>query len=1650
QLSVGENRLGWLLTFNQTVTSKEMTLKNTNIKTGGKSAIDIYFCEETGDVFKITMVYYPYFLIRCKPGSEEEISNYLKSRYMANIQDIDIIKKLDLKKTLKCKLVNFFPFLSFLLFYLILLKILSADNNYKGKAIQLTEEIVELFEYDIPYVQRVAIDKGFRAGQWYTVKSFLDNNDEGVIINLEHRADISNDVDLKIFSFDIETSKPPLKFPNPEIDEIMMISYMVDGEGFLITNRCIVSQDIGYLSYSPLKQEDYEFTVFNEKDEESLLRKFFSHIQNEKPSVLVTYNGDNFDMPYVKLRASKYGIDMFTEIGFSENKYAEYTSDYCIHMDCFYWVKRDSYLPVGSQGLKRVTESKLGYNPDELDPEVMTMYILFFYCFLIDPLKLARYSISDVVATYILFNKYVRPFIFSLGNIIPMNPDDVLRKGTGTLCEALLMVNAYNTGLLIPNKHEEESLAFYKDSKNQERLVHDDTYIGGHVESLEAGVFRSDLPVKFESLDPQEFQKPNSMIDEDVCKGCAFNHSNKQCDRRMTWSYRVEIFPTSNSDYLTIRNQLTKSTFKKNNSENLNQVFLSLPKSQQSKIIKKQQAKYWKKQFDQAYREKDFIKASDAIRMINFNDSLQLAHKCILNSFYGYVMRKGSRWYSMDMAGVVCKTGSEIIQTARKLIEKIGRPLELDTDGIWCMLPTPFPENFTFKLSDGSDFSFSYPCTLLNYLVHEKFTNKQYHKMSTVNKFEIYNENSIFFEVDGPYRAMILPASKEEDKLLKKRYAVFNRNGKLQELKGFELKRRGEISILKTYQESIFSVFLKGKSLEECYEYVGRVSEEFLSIITLKGRTLSDADLIECISEKRGMSQSLQDYGTQKSTSITTAKRMAEFLGNEVIKDKNLTCHFIISSKPKNAPINERAIPVSIFSAEEEVKRYYLKKWLNDPAMQTFDVREILDWPYYLERFGSAVQKLVTIPASMQGVKNPVPSLEHPEWLQKRLGTKDNKKQLQIDRIFSNLNSDNISDVPESNGTKPKNDGSSIDDIEDLFSTSNAQNAQNTHIKRKLDDVDDSNDQLKKHCHIINGSTTSNSSAKTKPSKKSQKKSINKNPNTLKTLFKIHKDHFDIIHVSETDHGSFKLWVLIANNMFDIHLTVPRVFYINSYQGLPNGFYDFIVRNGGELRKTNCTIPKLSTERNNMWKVKIPEENYQKIRRKIDDLLASPYVEGVYETQITLLDRALFYVGCTLEKKRANKDNTYKDAISKGMTLDDIISLPDNKHANNYLKEANKLTYIEICYGVEINHLMVSALLRLKSSEHPKYALSYSSLINELYNECSRNDDPNSEKFLTLFEKWINDSGSILYDSEIRFFMNILSRDMINGFVKEIIKYGIEIIHCDFKRLVFSTKTNNADEAARCLQHVLALLKKDEFKYLVIRASETYSALIWLNGDNYVGIKGANEDNEADYDLNYVIRLQMVEKVNYIEDITKEHIKEFLRDFIFWCRDDKISPGELMTNTGNKVNSFIGILKKKSATLYISIVCTLLEMVVGKERSQQLKSLLCIMQGMSVYSDDVKNLSSKESHDVIGYACECGQVDNYHINNFECSYCNEDITNNKDFELFLIHYLNIQLDESSMTKGEEIIEKLQKFKKFAEEKNYNTLKNYLNNINSFL
>ena len=95
----------------------------------------------------------------------------------------------------------------------------------------------------------------------------------------------------------------------------------------------------------------------------------------------------------------------------------------------------------------------------------------------------------------------------------------------------------------------------------------------------------------------------------------------------------------------------------------------------------------------------------------------------------------------MEMAGITCLTEATIIQMARALVEQVGRPLELDTDGIWCMLPA---ENFKFKLDNGKSIVFSYPCTMLNHLVYDKSTNHQYHGLDPeTGEYVIHSENSM-------------------------------------------------------------------------------------------------------------------------------------------------------------------------------------------------------------------------------------------------------------------------------------------------------------------------------------------------------------------------------------------------------------------------------------------------------------------------------------------------------------------------------------------------------------------------------------------------------------------------------------------------------------------------------------------------------------------------------------------------------------------------------------------------------------------------------------------------------------------------------------------------------------------------------------------
>ena len=131
---------------------------------------------------------------------------------------------------------------------------------------------------------------------------------------------------------------------------------------------------------------------------------------------------------------------------------------------------------------------------------------------------------------------------------------------------------------------------------------------------------------------------------------------------------------------------------------------------------------------------------------------------------------------------------------------------------------------------------------------------------------------------------------------------------------------------------------------------------------------LEDEEILEYIRESRMLSKTVDKYDNQKSVALTSAKRMAEFLGEDILKGSGLNCNFIISKKPVESALNQRAIPIAIFNVDEKIRIKFLKKWLKESNEDELSLRRMIDWDYYIERLGNTILKIVSIPAAIQKV----------------------------------------------------------------------------------------------------------------------------------------------------------------------------------------------------------------------------------------------------------------------------------------------------------------------------------------------------------------------------------------------------------------------------------------------------------------------------------------------------------------------------------------------------------------------------------------------------------------------------------------------------------------------------------------------------------
>ncbi|RHZ75402.1 hypothetical protein Glove_214g16 [Diversispora epigaea] len=1331
----GPPRMGWLYNASRAL------VQTSNHETG-QSALDLFFLESNGVTrthFRCTLKFYPYFYVQCLHNKENEVLEHLQKTFEKYIYKITVKIKKDLKKPnhylvnedQKCVKLEFWNTQDLTVVRNKLICIVKG-NQKKSYRINIYEtqtqskksrkeqnekpvdHIFDIQEYDIPHYQRAAMNLDIRVGLWYKIQCEEDQ------ISLQYQETMKQSPIPIILAFDILTTKKPLNFPDPDSDSIMMISYIINNRGYVITNRKIVSEDIRSIKYIPSHVHEYHFNVFNERDEAAVISRFFLQVRKEKPTIITTFNGDAFDWPFIEKRSELYGLNMQKAIGFTKTKgfeKDEYISKISINIDCLYWVKRDSHLPPNSQSLKDVVESKLEYSPDDLDPEILTEYAT------INPQKLAHYSMSETAATYYLYIQHIHPFIFSLCSIIPMNPEEILRTRTENLCEALLMVEAYRENIIIPQKYENKEERFFND-----HFLQDESFIGGHTEILEAGVFRSDLPVSF-NIEPQTIEKLifeidnllsfsiweyfrktdknlkdsafnlndkdlmkiisrkihgiknydeirslilssleeirsikqpyektpliycldiNSMylniiltnrlqpgsITKDLCQKSDYNVPGKVCDRKMKWFWRAEFYPAKMFEYETIKKQLSVEKFPPKVPGGNLRSYHQLSSDEQLSILKnrldefcqkeyqskkeievqekqalicqrenpfylnavlnfrdllhkyKAVVKDWKNKLSSVIKRNDHSLIEESKKMIIQYDTLYLAHQNIFNSFYKSIVCKGSRWYSIEMAGVVCDTGSNIIKMARKLIEKIGQPLKIEIDRIWCILPSNFPENYTFNLSSGKSITISYPRTILNYLVHLHFTNDQYYNLST-NKQR--KENNLFFDINGPHRAIILPSPSHENTntCISEEHVIFD-NDELQESKGFEMNSYGGFKFIKNFQKDIFKAFLKGETLEECHFEVRKIANTYLDIIEHKGSSITEKEVIEYFSEERSMSHSLEN-SEQKLITITATKRLAELIGDQV-KANKLICHYIVSSKPSDLVTSERVIPVAVFFSEDDVKKKYLRRWIEIHSANDFNVHNILDWEYYKECLTKIIQKFIIIPTNVQ----------------------DNKRK-RVDEIISEENNS--------------------------FQMINA----DTYKRRRI-----------------------------------SKNIVDESELSLETLFINKENVWEIIQIIETDTpGKFIMWILVGREIQIIHLNVSRRFYINyKLDTLPIKIKDMIKSNES-VTKVNRVLPR-SHEQFNLFEVNMLESTYKENSVILQDIFNDPFTEGVYENQINLLDRALIEVGFMIDKGLI-EPNVLRDSITNGLDIRDIGKCK-NLPANLYLMGEPKERPINFLY----------------------------------------------------------------------------------------------------------------------------------------------------------------------------------------------------------------------------------------------------------------------------------------------------------------------------------------------------------------------------------
>jgi DNA polymerase I len=528
----------------------------------------------------------PYFYVIAEPGSSEVIKQCLQHYKLLSIENVE--KKYYGKPTAA-------------------LKITLADPRRVPEArdaVSRISGVKEVLEADIRFYMRYMVDRNILPSSWIEAKVRELNIPKGWLVDEAyeiagdpHVLDLKKVPRLRTYAFDIECYN---KFgePDPARDPIILIGRVHDRGGE------VFSADGG--------------------GEKKLIEEFIDDLKSYDPDVVLGYNSNRFDWPYLLERARINGVKLklgrnlgepaqsvyghFSIVGRANVDLYDYASD-LQEVKVKTLENVAEYLGVVSKSERILLDASRIYEYWDSE-EGKTL--------------LKQYALDDARSTYML-GRVVIPFGIQLSSLVGLPLDQVFAASVGNRVEWFLIRQAFHYNEIVPNSRERG----------------EETYKGAIVLKPRPGIHKNIVVLDFSSMYPNVMIKYNISPDTYIAP-------NEKVPNNMVWvapevGHRFRREPPG--FYRVVLESLIRA----------------------------------RKEIREAMKSLD--PASEVYRVL---DERQKAIKIITNATYGYSGWGLARWYKREVAEATTAWGRELIRKTISYAENLG--LEIiygDTDSIF-------------------------------------------------------------------------------------------------------------------------------------------------------------------------------------------------------------------------------------------------------------------------------------------------------------------------------------------------------------------------------------------------------------------------------------------------------------------------------------------------------------------------------------------------------------------------------------------------------------------------------------------------------------------------------------------------------------------------------------------------------------------------------------------------------------------------------------------------------------------------------------------------------------------------------------------------------------------------------------------------------